>query len=371
MPTLSATQQIELLELLIEFPGTRTPEQRDALLFSLPPQILNSLDLSGDRRSAIVKLIESLEYWGQLSDGRWATEVMLRNAQRAAKNTQFEQKLEFIRQVFDLPAAKADLPALPEQIASDVNYLMPVMFLDAGHRASRAVARLCVPQVFDGQPRMNGTKPSLAVGTGWLIAETLLVTNYHVVSARFSGDPPAKKPDVVLQATGAQAWFDYVDVMKPAAMFRITALEAGDEALDYAVLRLAAVALNDPRPLTEWGFLRLAPVTAELRTGQPLNIIQHPGGDVKHIAIRRNDCVSFTTDEFLYLTDTLPGSSGSPVFNDDWQVVGLHRASRALPEKVYLKGELIRYNNLGIPIQTILQHLPPDLQAEIASRQSS
>jgi hypothetical protein len=32
-----------------------------------------------------------------------------------------------------------------------------------------------------------------------------------------------------------------------------------------------------------------------------------------------------------------------------------------------LRGELIRYNNLGIPIHRILQHLPHHLQAEIAA----
>lgn len=31
--------------------------------------------------------------------------------------------------------------------------------------------------------------------------------------------------------------------------------------------------------------------------------------------------------DFLhYRTDTAPGSSGAPVFNDQWQVVALHRA---------------------------------------------
>jgi len=49
MPKLTPAQQSELLEILLEFPGSRTPEQREALLFSLPPQIINSLDLSGDR----------------------------------------------------------------------------------------------------------------------------------------------------------------------------------------------------------------------------------------------------------------------------------------------------------------------------------
>ena len=211
MPKLTAAQQLELLDLLVEFPGTRTPEQREALLFSLPPQVVNSLDLSGVRDAAIVRMIESLEYWGQLSDGRWATEVMLRNSQRLARDTQFEQRLESIRHVFDLPAAKVELAPVPEQIVSDISYLMAVAFLEAGHLASLAVARVCVPQVFDGVPRMNGDRPSLALGTGWLLAPGLLITNHHVVAARFSGEPPAKADDVQLQARGAQAWFDYVD----------------------------------------------------------------------------------------------------------------------------------------------------------------
>ena len=89
---------------------------------------------------------------------------------------------------------------------------------------------------------------------------------------------------------------------------------------------------------------------------------------MKQIAIRRNDCVGIKDgDEFCYLTDTLPGSSGSPVFNDDWQVVGLHRASQMLPEKVYMKGETIKYNNVGIRIHAILRHLPEALRAEIAA----
>src|SRR5262245_35339915 len=92
MPKLTPAQQTELLDVLLEFPGTKKPEQRDALLFSLPSQITDSINLSGDRYAAIAKLIETLEFWGQLADGRWATEVMLRNALRAAKSTQFEQR---------------------------------------------------------------------------------------------------------------------------------------------------------------------------------------------------------------------------------------------------------------------------------------
>ena len=258
MPKLTPAQQTELLDVLLEFPGTRKPEQREALLFSLPPQITDSIDLSGDRNAAIVNLVGTLEFWGQLADGRWATEVMIRNALRAAKSTGFEQRFEAIRQIFDLPAAKVQLAPLPEQIASEISYLMPVGFLDGGQRAARAVARICVPQIFNGKPRMNGTKPSLALGTGWLIAPNLLITNRHVVAARFAGDASLTASDLAMQVIGTDAWFDYVDVNKPYHSYRITAVEASNEALDYALLRVGSAAA-DPRPLSDWGYLSTAP----------------------------------------------------------------------------------------------------------------
>ena len=43
------------------------------------------------------------------------------------------------------------------------------------------------------------------------------------------------------------------------------------------------------------------------------------------MAFRSNLLVSLAdATRLIYETDTLPGSSGSPVFNDQWQLVGLH-----------------------------------------------
>ena len=42
----------------------------------------------------------------------------------------------------------------------------------------------------------------------------------------------------------------------------------------------------------------------------------HPGGSPKRVSLRQN-FIAARTDEFLhYMTDTEPGSSGSPVFDD-------------------------------------------------------
>ncbi|MEO7275974.1 MAG: trypsin-like peptidase domain-containing protein [Vicinamibacterales bacterium] len=370
MPKLSPRQQLDLLDLLITLPSTRTAEQREALLFSLPAQIAD-MDLPGDRQAAVAKMIEALEYWGQLTDGRWATEVMLLNAMRAAKGTQFEPQLEGFRQVFALPASHVELPDLEEQVAGDVSYLMPVGFLGAGDRASRAVARLCVPQFMDGRMVMRGSRPSLGLGTGWLIAPGLIATNRHVVAARFEREPAATAADLEQQATHTEAWFDYLHPDAPYITVNAMRLEALNADLDYAILRLAPTA-QDGVSSRQWDSLRLAPLDYALHRGAALNIIQHPAGEVMQIAIRRNDFVGpleGDPNRFTYLTDTLPGSSGSPVFNDEWEVVGLHRGSRKLPEQVYLKGEAIKYNNVGVLMRAILADLPPELRAEIEAAQ--
>jgi len=57
-----------------------------------------------------------------------------------------------------------------------------------------------------------------------------------------------------------------------------------------------------------------------------VNIIQHPNGEPKQLAIRNNQVVDELELFLHYRTDTDPGSSGSPVFNDQWEVVALHHS---------------------------------------------
>jgi len=68
-------------------------------------------------------------------------------------------------------------------------------------------------------------------------------------------------------------------------------------------------------------------------------MIQHPGGQPKQIAVRDSQIVALSKEDALaidlenfihYTTDSEPGSSGAPVFNDQWQVVALHH--RGVPD---------------------------------------
>ncbi|MBF0198136.1 MAG: DNA/RNA non-specific endonuclease [Planctomycetes bacterium] len=64
---------------------------------------------------------------------------------------------------------------------------------------------------------------------------------------------------------------------------------------------------------------------------EKVNIIQHPGGRPKQLALRDNK-VTDLFDEFIhYQADTEPGSSGAPVYNDQWEIVALHHSG--IPER--------------------------------------
>ena len=81
-------------------------------------------------------------------------------------------------------------------------------------------------------------------------------------------------------------------------------------------------------------------------------IIQHPDGGPKMIGLSHN-LVRYVDDDVLqYWTDTKAGSSGAPVFNSRWEVVGLHHRWVQAPE-----GEGVTYRNQGRRIGRVLEGL--------------
>ena len=82
-----------------------------------------------------------------------------------------------------------------------------------------------------------------------------------------------------------------------------------------------------PEPgLAAYGWLPLIEDAGKLLVRETVTIIQHPNGEPKQLAIRKNQVVDELELFIPYQTDTDPGSSGSPVFNDQWEVVALHHS---------------------------------------------
>jgi V8-like Glu-specific endopeptidase len=106
--------------------------------------------------------------------------------------------------------------------------------------------------------------------------------------------------------------------------------------LDYALLRLE----NEPT-IGQRSPLHIAPHISFYQ-GDRLNIVQYPAGGALRYAIRNNFYIGEgrNTNFIRYLTDTEFGASGSPICNDDWYVVGMHRATYEADRASY-RGEVI------------------------------
>src|SRR5690606_9332310 len=99
--------------------------------------------------------------------------------------------------------------------------------------------------------------------------------------------------------------------------------------LDFTIVALGQ--RTDGREPREWGWNKLREEPGLIVKGEAVTVIQHPNGEAKQIALRENLVIDLLEQFAHYRTDTSPGSSGSPVFNDQWEVVALHHSG--VPEK--------------------------------------
>jgi endonuclease G len=103
-----------------------------------------------------------------------------------------------------------------------------------------------------------------------------------------------------------------------------------DKDLDYALVALKSPSLpSDGQgtvPLNRFGFNRLSAEEGKVQEAETVNIIQHPNGAVKQLAVQDNDVTKRFPNFVQYHTDTMPGSSGAPVFNNQWEVIALHHS---------------------------------------------
>jgi hypothetical protein len=225
----------------------------------------------------------------------------------------------------DIPWHAEDGQNSLEKIIGDQSTLLPINFLRRGVVASRSVGRIL---------RSDG-----ASGTGFLISPGLVITNHHVLKN-------------TTQTREATIEFNYEHTMDganaPIRRYRLSP-ELGfatSEANDWTASGVEEGATTD------WG--TLAPSEIPAKVGDFVNIIQHPGGGPKHVGMYHNTVVFVGSNRIQYLTDTLPGSSGSPVFNSRWEVVALHHSGGWLREP---GSKETFYRNEGIDIHAVLEGL--------------
>lgn len=226
--------------------------------------------------------------------------------------------------------------------------LLSINFLDRGRRSAESVCRIKIP-----------VEGGLAYGTGFLVGPRLLVTNNHVIAN--TGE--------AAQA-GAQFGYDHdLDgVLRAPVEFNLDPhqLFFTSAELDITLCAVAPFA-DDGVPVERFGWLPLLPLSGKTVDGEWVTIIQHPGGQPKQIAIHASQIIKLKPKDvpvdlrrFIhYSTDTEPGSSGAPVFNDQWQVVAVHhKAIPALPKKRAAAREEQRWlANEGVRVSAIFNLL--------------
>jgi endonuclease G len=213
--------------------------------------------------------------------------------------------------------------------------LFPISYLEMGLKVSKSVCRI---EICDSIGRVRG------YGTGFLVSPSLLLTNNHVLEKKES-------------ARNSVAQFNYANDLNlyplPVRCFRLKPelFFETDKELDFTLVAVESQAQEGVR-LTEFGYLPLIAAPGKINKGEYVSIIQHPGGAPKAIAVRENQVIGGPGGYLHYVTDTQPGSSGSPVFSDEWKVVALHHAGVPDPD------DSTRYiANEGIRVSAIMECL--------------
>ncbi|MCF6298941.1 MAG: serine protease [Thiomicrorhabdus sp.] len=278
------------------------------------------------------------------------------------------------------------------------NNFLSAHFLTEGAEIQKAIAMVTLKVRKSGLPAGNGW------GSGFLISNSLFITNNHVIPNKDFCD------DVNMQ-------FMYQDSYNAGPAINSEFFETNEDsffhtnvALDYTIVRLKrkSYVLRNPvrryrlgenreevhypekfeyadseqmeqlkyfndfitkkqplsaldtdrifqilgyTPGSKYGFIPLRPAIS-YPIGLRLNVIQHPQGRKKEIVVQQNELTDVHTNVIHYFSDTDYGSSGSPVFNNTWDLMALHHAR-----------EPSESANEGVRIDKIVADLRNEFQA--------
>jgi hypothetical protein len=229
------------------------------------------------------------------------------------------------------------------------------------------------------------TGPGMIYGTGFLLGPDVVITNYHVMDAVIGGEAgrkgsggfSAQRKDVTVRfdfkrmTTGrvfegttfslAHDWL--IDQSPPSRVdFEVDpkSKEPAPDELDYALIRLESDVGNRPigakaepgSPKRGWLIPRQK--AYNFAAHKALFIVQHPEGDPLKLALDTEAAprINGNATRVRYGTNTEKGSSGSPCFNVNWELVALHHSG----DPNFAPDHSPQYNE-GIPFRAILDLL--------------
>jgi hypothetical protein len=218
-----------------------------------------------------------------------------------------------------------------EALLSDRQSIHAIDWLRKGLACGASVARI---EHENGRP----------IGTGFVIRgsalredwgdELVLVTNAHVLGEEAPSGGVAR----------IRAVARFTDA-KGAPAIRLSAMKVRehDERLDFAIATLAAEKKSkalSPLKVGSTDALRCKPPKPSR-----IYVIGHPQGLMISISLEDNFLLHVSSDhpELRYRSPTEAGNSGSPLFDEHWEVVGLHHSYvPAIPANCGARIEAIR-----------------------------
>jgi V8-like Glu-specific endopeptidase len=273
-----------------------------------------------------------------------------------------QQLIEFCREFFTdtsflniyLPLELSERGSRERIIRATNPFLDPIIWLV---KLSEILPQVChieyIAELPEGRRKITGT--------GFLIAPNVVITNFHVME--YVIKEKAAYSDVILRfdynklsygkfdRTGTEYRLkeDWLIDQSPYLPDNENRLPTLDE-LDYALLRVK----NEPgnRSVGEEGspargWIKLPTESDNFSPNTPLFILQHPNDQPLKLVLDTDGIIDVNENGTMvrYKTNTELGSSGSPCFNINWELVALHHM-----------GIENQYNG-GTPFSTICSRL--------------
>lgn len=306
--------------------------------------ILARLNLDGAPMSVSVEVVRFLSKFGQVAYGKEALSIFLNYIQPFTGN----EDSDFIFDLFqkyplDVPASPSRLidrwrgttsvADLQEKVFGE-NTLRHIYILNLALEASKAVVHLRTPK---------------GAGTGFMITQELLMTNNHVIASREQAKQTEYTFNYQLDFNGKECEIQMAQTL-PEGEFYTNA------ELDYTIISLKNLpAFGSPLLLN----------SKQMRRDDRVAIIQHPGGHLKKISMQNNFVAYADASIVQYTTSTLPGSSGSPVFDEEFKVVGIHHSGGMLLEPGTKQSYLRNAGTSMIAVLGNLEAHAPHIYAQV------
>lgn len=249
---------------------------------------------------------------------------LLKIAEETAGQVALPLELERIVALAERDPNAAVDALLNERVLNEAEEFLSVLFVKRAAIVTKSIGRIVA----------RGTRQG--IGTGFLVAPGVLITNHHVLGSADDARNSAVQFDYELNYRYRQGKSEVFE-LRPQDLFY------ANRSLDFALVAVADKGADQGYDLSNYGYLPLDEKVGKIRAEAPVNIIQHPQAGLKQVVFRDSKIFPLPSElnpgnsysgksvdtAAHYSGDTKKGSSGSPVFNDAWEVVALHHSAVA------------------------------------------